>query len=378
MKVVNLLIKPASSLCNMRCGYCFYEDVSARRQAKSCGVMSRETARSLIQSAFEAADAGGKVIFAFQGGEPTVAGIEFFRAFLEMEREYRRPGVAVEHAIQTNGLLLDDAWMNLFAQGHFLVGLSLDGTKQLNDLYRLDADGKSSWNRAARALVLLQRRGIEHNLLCVVTGQCAAHPQKVYQSLKKLGGQYLQFIPCLDPLEEAPGRRAYSLLPEQYGAFLCTLFDLWYADWRAGRYVSIRLFEDYVHLAMGLPAGSCASSGHCGSYCVVEGDGSLYPCDFYVLDKWKLGSIYTGSILGAVQSETAQRFLAEGEQPLAECTACRWRSLCNGGCKRNWINENGQIKNYYCPAFKAFFEHAASRLAEIAAAEIQAMRQGQG
>lgn len=376
MKVVNLLVKPASSLCNMRCGYCFYEDVSSHWQAKSCSVMSQETARRLIQSAFEAVDEQGRVIFAFQGGEPTLAGVDFFRAFLAMEQEYARPGITVEHAIQTNGLLLDDAWLDLFVQGRFLVGLSIDGTKPLNDLYRVDAAGRSSWNRVTRALALLQKKKVEYNLLCVVTAQCAAHPQKVYQSLKKLGGQYLQFIPCLDPLEEEPGNRAYSLLPEQYGAFLCTLFDLWYTDWRAGQYVSIRLFEDYVHLAMGLPAGSCAASGHCGSYCVVEGDGSLYPCDFYVLDEWKLGIIGTHGILRAVQSERAQQFLADGEQLPADCTACCWRILCNGGCKRNWVNKNGPVKNYYCPAFKTFFEYAASRLAEIAAAEIRAMQQG--
>lgn len=370
MPDVSLLIKPASSLCDMRCRYCFYDDVSSLRTAKNYGVMDRETSAQLIRSAFNAAGKTGHISFAFQGGEPTAAGIGYFREFLELESQYARPGVAVDHAIQTNGLSLDKEWVELFRTHRFLVGLSLDGTKDLHDLHRLDAKGKGTWNRVTRTVGLLQRTGVEFNFLCVVTGQCARHPQKVYQSLKKLGGQYLQFIPCLDPMEEVRGTAPYSLSPDAYGKFLCGLFDVWYADWRSGQYVSVRLFDDYVHLMMGQPSGSCSTSRGCGHYLVAEGDGSLYPCDFYVLDCWRLGTLDDCSITQVAESGTAQEFRAKGNCLPDKCADCRWLALCNGGCQRDWVAQDGKVENYYCSAFRTFFDYATPRLTEIARAEL--------
>lgn len=373
MQFVNFLIKPASSLCNMRCRYCFYEDEAANRTMPSMGVMTQETADLLIQEALDAVDFNGRISFAFQGGEPTVAGLDFFRHFVEETARLNTRHIPVSYSIQTNGLAINEEWAEFLAKNRFLVGVSLDGDKALHDEFRIDAAGKGTWNRVRQNITLLQRAGVEVNLLCVVTKRCAKSAVRVYHALQKTGVEFLQFIPCLDPIEQPRGSMPYSLLPEDYGNFLCALFDEWYRDWAAGHYTSVRLFDDYVHLAMGLPAGTCATSGSCGAYFVVEGDGSLYPCDFYVLDDWKLGHLGEQPLPALAKSDRAVRFLQDGLAHPAPCASCQWQSLCFGGCKRDWYDSpDGGKQNYYCPAFRQFFAHAAPRLQQIARAELQA------
>ncbi len=372
MKQIHFLIKPASSLCNLRCRYCFYADVAENRAVANLGIMSAETAETLIRSAFDAAEPQSQVSFAFQGGEPTMAGLDYFRSFVALVDKYRPSRAEIHYSIQTNGLAIDDAWADFFRAHNFLVGVSVDGDKSLHNLNRVDPKGDGTYDRVAKTVALLQSRGVEVNLLCVVTGSCARHPRKVYTALKALGVRYLQFIPCLDPLEEKRGGRAFSLKPKDYGSFLCGLFDAWYQDWERGQYVSVRLFDDYVHLAMGLPAGTCATSGSCGSYFVAEGDGSLYPCDFYVLDEWNLGKVGETSLEALAGGDKVKAFLAGGEQKPHACQSCSWFHLCNGGCKRDWHQEDGVLNNYYCAAFQRFFDYAGDRLAHIARLETEA------
>lgn len=373
MRFVNFLIKPASSLCNLRCRYCFYADEAAHRTQPSLGVMADGTVDTLLTEAFCTVEPGGAVSFAFQGGEPTVAGLEFFRQFAARAHTLCPKGVKMHFSIQTNGTLLDEEWAEFFRQERFLVGLSLDGFKDLHDRCRVDAEGAGTWNRAARAARLLQSRGVEVNALCVVTGQCARSPEKAYNSLKKLGLRYLQFIACLDPIGVPRGCMPYSLTPEAYGRFLCRMFDLWYADWAAGRYCSVRLFEDYVHVLLGDGASTCAACGQCGAYFVVEADGSVYPCDFFVLDEWRMGRLGETPLSAMAHSERAAAFLQWGREKPAECAACRWHALCNGGCKNDWAaGPDGRPHNYYCKAFDALLTHAAPRLMRIAQAEARA------
>jgi uncharacterized protein len=372
MKQVNFLIKPASSLCNLRCRYCFYADVAENREVANLGIMSGETAEALILSAFRAAEPRSQVSFAFQGGEPAMAGLDYFRSFVALVDKHRPSRVGVTYSIQTNGITVDEEWADFFRAHRFLVGVSLDGDKGLHDLHRVDPKGRGTYDRVAGAVKLLQARGVEVNLLCVVTGSCARHPRKVYTALKSLGVRYLQFIPCLDPLEEERGGMPFSLKPKDYGSFLCGLFDAWYQDWEQGQYMSVRLFDDYVHLAMGLPAGTCSTSGSCGSYFVAEGDGSLYPCDFYVLDEWRLGKVGEAPLEELAGGDRAKEFLAEGERKPDACRDCKWFRLCSGGCKRDWHEEDGVLKNYLCAAFQRFFGYAGDRIAHIARLEAEA------
>ncbi len=371
MGFVSVLVKPASSLCNMRCAYCFYADESEHREQKSMGLMTGETARRLIDTVFTAAGKRGAVSFSFQGGEPTMAGPAFFREFVKAVRERNGENLPVHWAIQTNGLNLDAAWAEFLGENHFLVGISADGTRKLHDRFRPDAAGRGTWDRVTGAIRLLLDHRVDTNLLCVVNRETAQSPKKVYRSLKELGTGYLQFIPCLDPLEVPRGSMPWSLTPDAWGRFLCGVFDEWYKDWQSGHYVSVRQFDDWVHMSMGLPPGTCASAGQCGGYLVAEADGSLYPCDFYVLDEWKLGSM-EDCLKNLISSEKMRRFLQRSVRKPAGCAACRYYRLCRGGCPRDWTEKESRIENYFCPAFQTFFAYAGERIAQIAKTESQA------
>lgn len=336
------------------------------------GIMTEETAELLVQHALREAGPQGDVNFAFQGGEPTLAGKSYFRTFVETVRRFNTAGVSVTYSIQTNGLAIDAEWASFFAQQHFLVGVSVDGDKAVHDEFRVDVAGKGTWTRVQKSIKLLQQAGVDCNLLCVVTRRLAKNGVHCYHALQKTGVCFLQFIPCLDPLGEARGQRRWSLTPKDYGNFLCALFDEWHRDWKTGRYTSVRLFDDYVHLTMGWPAGSCAATGSCGSYLVVEADGSVYPCDFFALDAWKLGSIQEKSFAGLRESALTRRFIQEGYQKPTDCGECPWKRLCNGGCKRDWTSLGSDAKNYYCPAYRQFFSYAFPRIREIAIAELSA------
>lgn len=363
MKSTTFLIKPASSLCNMRCKYCFYDDVSDNRMVKSMGIMSADTAAQVISKALEATEDGGRISFMFQGGEPTLAGLNFFQNFVQLQQQSGRSGIVVEYAIQTNGMNLDEEWAEFLRKNRFLVGLSIDGTKDIHDQFRVDARGEGSWQQVEKALRLLDEHQVETNLLCVVTRQMAKKAHQVWSSLRALGNHPLQFIACLDPLECKRGTAPYSLTPELYGRFLCNLFDCWYRDWKAGNYGSVRLFDDYVRILAGMAPSCCANAGSCGHYLVVEGDGSLYPCDFFVLDQWYIGNIHSMTVAEALAAPASQKFVAEGMQRPEECYHCPYGGLCRGGCRRDWTLAQ---QNYYCQAYKAFFPYALSRLQEIA------------
>lgn len=374
MRIVNFLIKPASSACNLRCRYCFYADAAQNRTQASMGRMTRDTAELLIRRAFEAIEPGGVVTFAFQGGEPTLAGLDFFQDFVAYARKHLPPKVSLQFSIQTNGILLDDSWVRFLKREQFLVGLSLDGCRDIHNHNRVDPAGDGTWGICMGALERLKQEKVDVNALCVVTGTCARHPQKVYTTLKKLGFSYLQFIACLDPIAEPRGQRPWSLSPQAYGRFLCQLFDLWYRDWETGNYRSIRLFDDYIHILLGDGFSTCATCGNCGGYFVAEADGSLYPCDFYALDQWCLGDLNTAPLEQLRRGEVYTSFLLSGKPIPEECSACRWRNLCNGGCKNDWIWTDGRPRNYYCAALQALFDHAFPRMLRIAQAEQRGRR----
>lgn len=376
MKYISFLIKPASSLCNLRCKYCFYEDEAQNRSEASMGLLSRENTELLLREAFSAVDPNGSISFAFQGGEPSFAGLTFFQDFVEKARAWKPGGVSLSFSIQTNGTLLDEEWAAFLHREQFLVGLSMDGFKEAHDLHRVDPAGKGSWNRVLKAHRLLEKHRVEHNALCVVTSRLARSPELAYRNLKALGFRYLQFIACLDPIGQPRGQQAFSLTPEAYGRFLCRLFDLWYADWEKGDYHSVRLFDDYIHVLLGDGASTCATCGRCGSYLVVEGDGSLYPCDFYVLDDWRLGKLGEKPLQEFAESEKAKAFLRWGAVKPEECAACPYGTICNGGCKNDWYTDaEGKVHNYYCAAFRALLDHGLPRMRRIARVERNARMQ---
>ena len=224
MPPLSILVKPASSACNLRCAYCFYADEASNRAVSSYGRMSPQVVRALLEQT--AGTAEGGVSFLFQGGEPTLAGLDFYRDFTAQAGELLPKGLRVQYAIQTNGILLDETWCRFLKERQFLVGLSLDGNRACHDRFRRDGAGKGTYDRVLRAARLLEQAGVEYNVLTVVTGYLAKHIQSVFGALCKGGFRFQQYIPCLDPLGEDRGGQGYSLSPEEYGAFLKNLFDL--------------------------------------------------------------------------------------------------------------------------------------------------------
>ena len=360
---LSLLIKPAAGLCNIRCTYCFYRDLSESRANK---IMARETADKLIERAL--GSGADNIIFAFQGGEPSLAGLDFFEHFVSGVNAQNTGKINISYAVQTNGIAIDRKFADFFKANNFLVGLSLDGTKETHDFFRTDVNGGATFSKILKCAELLSKTGVEYNILTVVTAQAAKHIEKIYNFYKKRGFFYLQFIVCLDPLE----RREpdfYSLTPELYERFLIKLFDLWYADLTAGNYVSVRFFDNLVRAAAGEPCEQCGMSadGSCPGQFVVEADGSVYPCDFYCLGEWRMGDIFAMSFEELNNSANMLKFRETSELNSSKCAECELFKLCRGGCRRDReesiYNQAGE--NKFCGALYNFFSYAEPMLLKI-------------
>ncbi|MCI8422741.1 MAG: anaerobic sulfatase maturase [Lawsonibacter sp.] len=362
MPPLSLLIKPASGSCNMRCQYCFYTDEAENRSVPLMGRMSLETMGVLVDKALTYS--GGACSFTFQGGEPTLAGLPFFQALTD--RVARHPNAGqVQYALQTNGYDLSEDWARWFAEHRVLVGVSLDGPKEIHDRYRLDNQGRGTFSRVMAALRLLEKHSVDYNILTVVSAANARCARQIYSFFQKQGFRYQQYIECLDPIGEPWGSREFSLTPERYETFLKNLFDAWYQDMQRGRYVYNRYFENLLMLLDGQQPESCNLRGVCAHQWVIEADGSVYPCDFYALDQWRLGSILEDSFETMEERRNASGFVQLSCTLPEECRACRWLPLCRNGCRRNRepLETNG--KNYFCSAYRGFLEYAAPRLTEL-------------
>ncbi len=367
MPPITLLIKPSSSACNMKCTYCFYNSIATERNESFLGMMSFETTEKLIQSAFSYAGgyAEGSVVFAFQGGEPTLAGIEYFKAFIELQKKYNKNNVKVFYSIQTNGYLVDEEFAKFFKQHNFLVGISFDGPAEFHNLNRVDINSKGTYNNVIKAISLLKKHNVEFNILSVVTGKNATSIHKIYNFFKKSGYNYLQFIPCLEPLCDERGQNPYHLSTKAYAEYLKKIFDLFYNDFIVGRYISIRHIDNIINLLMGRPTELCSMRGVCSVQFVVEGDGSVYPCDFYAYDQYKIGNIGEMSFEQMLQSDVAKKFIEQSINLPDDCKKCEYLSLCRNGCRRDRDIGKDQHKNYYCEAYKQYFKYMLPKAQEI-------------
>ena len=362
MQPLNVLIKPVSSACNLNCSYCFYADLSRKRETASYGVMSLETLEQTVKRIFEYAES--ECTIAWQGGEPTLAGLSFFRAYLALEKKYNTKNVRVTRCLQTNGYHLDEEWASFLAENEFLTGLSLDGTRALHDTFRRTPEGGETFSSILETARLFDRFGVAYNLLTVVNRQTAASAEEIYRFYQETGFHYQQYIVCLDPVGEEPGQRPWSLTPSDYGSFLIKLFDLWYQDCLLGRAPYIRQFENYLDLLLGIPPESCEQRGSCGLQTVIEADGSVYPCDFYASDAYCLGNL-TQSSLEALRQTRRQKDFLERSLPIPDvCKNCPFYALCRNGCFRHRLPSSGV--NYFCEGYQSFFSHALPFMQELA------------
>lgn len=366
MPPITFLIKPASSNCNLRCKYCFYHCVSENRDIASYGIMKEETLEAIVKKGLEYAE--GYCTFAFQGGEPTITGLPFYEKLIELEKRYNINNVKINNAIQTNGMFIDEKWAEFLHKNNFLVGLSLDGPKEIHDMNRVDSRQSGTYNRVMKTVAIFNKYKVEYNILSVITSLTARHVAKIYKFYKQNNFKYLQFISCLDPLNEPKGQHPYSLEPKDLEGFLKISFDRWYEDVMKGDYVSIRYFDNLISMIMGYKPEACNMNGRCTCQFVIEADGGVYPCDFYVLDEWNIGNIKEKSIDEILNSEKAHDFVGNSLNVMEECKKCTWYGLCRGGCRRERENfEVGNISlNYYCTAYKQFFDYAYPRLLNVA------------
>ncbi len=365
----SLLIKPAGSLCNLDCEYCFYlgkdEELGFD---KALTVMPDEVLEQLVDDYLGYRFPSS--VFTWQGGEPTVAGLDFFRKVVEYQMRLGKGGQSVANALQTNGILIDAEWAEFLRDYRFLVGVSLDGPAEIHDHHRLDRGGKPTWSRVMDGIGHLNAAGTEFNILSMITKLSQDRGREIYRWLVSQGFTHLQFIPCVeyDPSTGEPAPQ--NVTPEGYGRFLCDIFDEWYHAGDIHR-ISVRLFDAIVGKLTGNHQLSLCNHGDkCNHYLVVEKDGGVYPCDFYVEKKWSLGNIMEQPLAGMFNSDR-QRSFAELKCSYPEpCLECSHLELCHGGCPKDRLAEGGGKygkPTFLCEGLKKFFTHTEERMRGLAA-----------
>ncbi|MFQ5753350.1 MAG: anaerobic sulfatase maturase, partial [bacterium] len=319
----SVLVKPAGPDCNLACNYCFYLEklklFSDSKIHRMSGAILEETIRQVMNQA------GENVSFGWQGGEPTLMGLSFFEKVIEYQKRYGR-GQIVGNGLQTNGILIDEPWANFLNKHHFLVGLSLDGPEYIHNRYRRTRGGQGTWMRVVDSAKLMLDKDVAVNALTVVNDFSVQFPQAIYEFHKELGLNYMQFIPCLETDPYDPGRAAsFSVSPEKYGDFLCRLFDLWMADFIDNQpTTSIRFFDSVFYNYVDLLAPECTLLPACGVYLVVEHNGDVFSCDFFVEPAWKLGNVMEGDLSQMLNSERQYEFGRMKAEIPEDCKNCKW------------------------------------------------------
>jgi len=380
----HVLVKPTGAACNLDCAYCFFLDKEAL-YPNSKFRMSDELLETYIRQLIESHKTN-EVALAWQGGEPTLMGLDFYRRAVALAEKYRQPGMEIKHSMQTNGTLLDDDWCTFFKENNFLIGISLDGPRALHDIYRRDKGGGPTFDRVMRGLRCLQKHGVDFNVLVAVNRVNADFPLDVYRFLRdEAGVDWIQFIPIVERVN-ADGRTLYqqgttvsdrSVRPRQFGRFLSAVFDEWvFHD--VGR-VFVQTFEAALANWLQLPSsGVCLFDETCGNALALEHNGDLYACDHYVEPDYRLGNIREQHLLEMVASPQQRQFGANKRDLLPRyCRECDVRFACHGGCPKNrFINtpDGEPGLNYLCTGYKDFFHHIAFAMRIMA----YLLRSGQG
>jgi len=383
------MAKPTGPICNLDCKYCFYLEKEGLYPGKHNWSMSSEVLESYIRQYIEAQTAPA-IAFAWQGGEPMLLGVEYFRRVVELEQKYAN-GKQISNAFQTNGVLLNDSWAEFFAENHFLVGLSIDGPRELHDCYRVNKGGTGTFDSVVAGIGYLKKHGVEFNTLTVVNRTNSYHPLEVYRFLREMGSGYMQFIPVAERIASSPGpdglhlispnwRSAadvsdWSVEPLQFGKFLCAIFDEWVRN-DVGRYF-VQVFDVALESWYGMPQQLCVFRETCGTALAVEHNGDLYSCDHFVYPENKLGNIMETPLESLVGSSKQRRFGAEKRDSLPRyCVECDVRFACNGECPKHRFLQTPDGEpglNYLCAGYKMFFHHVAPYM-EFMAGELRSGR----
>ena len=369
----HVMTKPRGAICNLDCKYCYflskeklYPDGSFR--------MPDDILETYVRQYIEAQGVP-EVNFAWQGGEPTLMGLDFYRRAVELQKKYRKPGMSIHNSLQTNGLQLDAEWAKFFRQHDFLIGVSLDGPPALHDAYRVDKGGNPTHARVMKGIQLLKEYSVEFNILCCVHAANADHPLEVYRFLRdEVETRFIQFIPIVERENETGFQEGYrvtrrSVTGPQYGQFLIAIFDEWVRR-DVGR-IFVQLFDVCLGVWLGQPAGLCIFEETCGLGLALEHNGDLYSCDHFVEPRHFLGNIREQDLLPMVGSEKQVEFGQAKRDTLPRyCRECNVRFICNGGCPKDRIRKTPDGEpglNYLCAGFKAFFTHIDEPMKMMAA-----------
>ncbi|MFW6286765.1 MAG: anaerobic sulfatase maturase, partial [Candidatus Sumerlaeota bacterium] len=332
-KNVQVLIKPASADCNLECKYCFYLKKAGLYPDTRVHRMSPEVQEELVRQLLRYG--GPQPAFAYQGGEPTLMGLDYFQRSVDLQMHYGT-GQTVANSIQTNGILIDDKWAYFLAKYRFLVGLSLDGPADIHDRFRIDKGGRPTHARVLQAARTMDEFGVEFNILSVMTKHSAGRAREIYQYYRSLGCDWLQFIPAVEFDPETGVLAEWSPSGEEFGQFMCDIFDCWREDFVGGRpRVSVRLFDTLLAIHAGMSSPSCTFRQKCGIYVVVEHNGDVYSCDFFVEPQWKLGNLMDNSLRTLLEGAKQREFANLKANLPDDCKVCEWLWMCHGGCTKD-------------------------------------------
>lgn len=372
-KPLYVMLKPAGAHCNLACKYCYYLEKNKLYPTAQRHLMSDEMLEQFTREYIEA-QTMNQVLFTWHGGEPLLRSIDFYRKALSLQQKYAG-GRRIDNVIQTNGTLLTDEWCEFFAQNHWLVGISIDGPQPDHDHYRLTAAGKPSWKKVMQGIKLLKKHGVEWNAMAVVNAYNANHPLEFYRFFKENGCQFLQFTPIVERLtRHEDGRTLASLAdkneiplseasvaPEQWGYFLCAIFDEWVRK-DVGK-IFVEIFDCTLANWMGISPGICAYSKECGHAGVMEHNGDVYSCDHFVFPEYKLGNIRDYSLIDMLYGEQQQEFSRLKHSSLPrQCKECDMEFACHGECPKNRFMKDkygDSGLNYLCPGYYHYYQHVA-------------------
>ena len=372
-KPLYVMLKPAGAHCNLACKYCYYLEKNKLYPTAQRHLMSDEMLEQFTREYIEA-QTMSQVLFTWHGGEPLLRSIDFYRKALSLQQKYAG-GRRIDNVIQTNGTLLTDEWCEFFAQNHWLVGISIDGPQPDHDHYRLTAAGKPSWKKVMQGIKLLKKHGVEWNAMAVVNAYNANHPMEFYRFFKENGCQFLQFTPIVERLtRHEDGRTLASLAdkneiplseasvtPEQWGYFLCAIFDEWVRK-DVGK-IFVEIFDCTLANWMGISPGICAYSKECGHAGVMEHNGDVYSCDHFVFPEYKLGNIRDHSLIDMLYGEQQQEFSRLKHSSLPrQCKECDMEFACHGECPKNRFMKDkygDSGLNYLCPGYYHYYQHVA-------------------
>lgn len=372
-KPLYVMLKPAGAHCNLACKYCYYLEKDKLYPTAQRHLMSDEMLEQFTREYIEA-QTMNQVLFTWHGGEPLLRSLDFYRKALSLQQKYAG-GRRIDNVIQTNGTLLTDEWCEFFAQNHWLVGISIDGPQPDHDHYRLTAAGKPSWKKVMQGIKLLKKHGVEWNAMAVVNAYNANHPLEFYRFFKENGCQFLQFTPIVERLtRHEDGRNLASLAdkdeislseasvaPEQWGYFLCAIFDEWVRK-DVGK-IFVEIFDCTLANWMGISPGICAYSKECGHAGVMEHNGDVYSCDHFVFPEYKLGNIRDHSLIDMLYGEQQQEFSRLKHSSLPrQCKECDMEFACHGECPKNRFMKDkygDSGLNYLCPGYYHYYQHVA-------------------